>query len=380
MTLFGVMWILLGLFSARFAMIDRTRTRIAIFAILYVAHLVGTLVYYSYVQTQGGDSELYYYDELDFYNRGFALGTGVLIYFVQTLKLTIGGTYLDYFMMFNAIGFCGLALLMRVFEEIYRGMETEQQLLSLLLLLMPSLQFWTGAIGKDAPLFLAASLGLWAAINVRKRYVALGLATGLMVLVRPHIALVAVVAIAIALLFDRQFSWWKRAILLVIALVAGGFAIVTIQSTLRLDLTDADSISTFLEARDSIAQSNAGGNTAVQGSFALRLTSLLFRPLFFDVEETFGYVASVENTMLLVIFLLLGFRLPTVLALFRRSAFVRYAFSFAIGVTIVLALSYYNVGLGLRQRTMIFPGLLSLFVMLLALRAEPREDYRVAVA
>ena len=50
------------------------------------------------------------------------------------------------------------------------------------------------------------------------------------------------------------------------------------------------------------------------------------------------------------------------------------------GVTIVLALSYYNVGLGLRQRTMFLPALLSLLVMLLAVRSEPREDLRAAVA
>lgn len=380
MSLLGIVSILLGILTFRIAIVEPTRMRISMFAILYVIHLAGTFVYFAYVQTQGGDSELYYYDELDFFNRGFALGTGVLIYFVQYMKQLIGGTYLDYFMLFHTIGFTGVALLMRTFEEIHLGLETEQRALALLVLLLPSLQFWTNAIGKDAPLFLAASLSLWAAVNIRKRYIALGLAVGLMVLVRPHIALVSVVAVAIALLFDTQYSRWTRAGLFIVALAAGAFAVATIQSALRLDLTDADSISTFLEARDSIATSAAGGNMSVTGSFVVRLFSLLLRPFFFDVEDLFGYIASVENVFLLMIFTAIAARFPTLVGLFRRTAFIRYAVTFTIGVVIVLALAYYNVGLGLRQRTMFFPGVLCILVMLMALRSHPREDLRAALA
>jgi hypothetical protein len=376
MTLLGIVSILLGVLTFRIAIIEPTRFRISMFAILYVIHLVGTFVYYGYVQTQGGDSELYYYDELDFFNRGFALGTGVLIYFVQYMKQAIGGSYLDYFMLFQTIGFCGIAFLMRIFEELHLGMETEQRPLALVLLLLPSLQFWTNAIGKDAPLFLAASLSLWAAMNLRKRYIAMGIALGLMILVRPHIALVGVVAVAIAMLFDVQFGRWTRAGLFVVALGAGAVAIATIQSALRLDLTDADSISTFLEARDSVATSAAGGNMSVTGSFGVRLFSLLFRPFFIDVEDLFGYIASVENGFLMMIFAAIAARFMTLVGLFMRVPFIRFAVMFTVGVAVVLALSYYNVGLGLRQRTMFLPGILCIMVMLMALRSHPREDLR----
>ena len=124
MTLFGIVSILLGALTFRFAIIEPTRLRISMFAILFVIHLVATFVFYAYVQVQGGDTELYYYDELDFYSRGFALSTGAVIFFVQILKGSIGGSYLDYFMLFQSIGFCGIALLMRTFEEIHLGLES----------------------------------------------------------------------------------------------------------------------------------------------------------------------------------------------------------------------------------------------------------------
>ena len=380
MTLFGIVSILAGLLSFKFAMVERTRMRVAMFAILFVIHLVATFVFFAYVQTQGGDTELYYYDELDFYSRGFTVSTGGVIYFVQVLKGTFGGSYLDYFMLFQSIGFCGIALLMRTFEEIHLGLETEQQLLSLVLLLMPSLQFWTGAIGKDAPLFFTACLSLWAVLNLRRRYIALAFALGLMLVVRPHIAFVAVIALSVALLFDRNLSRWARAGLLIVALAAGAFAVATIQTALRLDLTDADSISTFMESRDNISRTAAGGNTSVQGSFALRLFSLMLRPFFFDVEDVFGYVASVENAILLVIYATIFARFGIILALFRRTLLVRYAIAFTIGTAVVLALAYYNVGLGLRQRTMVLPGVLTVIVTLMALRSERREDLRTALA
>ena len=74
MSLLGIISILLGALTFRIAILEPTRTRIRMFAILYIIHLAAAFVYFAYVQVQGGDSELYYYDELDFYNRGFALG------------------------------------------------------------------------------------------------------------------------------------------------------------------------------------------------------------------------------------------------------------------------------------------------------------------
>ena len=50
------------------------------------------------------------------------------------------------------------------------------------------------------------------------------------------------------------------------------------------------------------------------------------------------------------------------MTLFKNVVFLRYATTFALLVMILLAVVYYNVGLGLRQRTMFLPGLLCLFV------------------
>lgn len=378
MTLLGLVGVLMGMLFGLFAMIERTRLRVGMFALLYMAHLASTAVYFSYVQSAGGDAELYYYDYLGWYEAELNFGTSFLIYVVQFLRDAVGGTYFDYFLLFQAIGFGGVATMMRIFEEAYRDLGIEQPPWTYLLLFLPSVQFWTAAIGKDAPLFLASALSLWAAMNIRRRWIVLVGSIALMVTIRPHIAVIAVVAVAITLLFERRFTRITRMLLLAIAGAAAVFAISTTESATRLDLLDANSVTEFVAARDNIANSAAAGNMSVQGSFGERFVSLMVRPLFFDAEDWFGYVASSENVFLLFLYIVVLANLRSLLSLFRNSAFIRYAVTFSFAVAIVLTLAYYNVGLGLRQRTMLLPGLISIFLTLVAVRSARRRELTAA--
>jgi len=49
------------------------------------------------------------------------------------------------------------------------------------------------------------------------------------------------------------------------------------------------------------------------------------------------------------------------LVLFRTELLYRFSLFFTLALTALLTLMYYNVGLGLRQRTMMMPALLTLF-------------------
>jgi small neutral amino acid transporter SnatA (MarC family) len=100
---------------------------------------------------------------------------------------------------------------------------------------------------------------------------------------------------------------------------------------------------------------------------------LLIRPFFFDAEGVLGLIVSLENLLFLILITIIIFhpRLTTQLA--RKIPFVRYAVVSSAVITMVLALGYYNVGLGIRQKaTMITPGLLVAFVALQALRQAHR--------
>lgn len=372
MTAVGIIGALLGLLAWPVAVIERTRLRIVIFALAFLVHAGCGVVFYIYSQSNISDSAGYYYDELGF-GREFGLATQLIYFIVQTLKSTIGGTFLDYFMIFQAFGFFGIAFLMRIFEEIYRELEIGQPLYVYLLLFLPGMHFWTSSIGKDGAIFSGVCLSLWAAMQVRQRYWWLALGILVVLLIRPHIALIMAAAIVATLLLDRASGLFAR-LLLVFAAVAGlAVAAATVQSTFSLDVTNADSVSDFLASREEVTQTSTDtGDTAVQGSLPVRFFSLLFRPFFLDAEGLFGYVASFENLILLLVILALLIRIRQTISVAKSLTFIRYAFVMSLGIAFVLSLVYYNVGLGLRQKMMFVPGILVIFVAVFAVRRARR--------
>lgn len=378
MSLLGALGILLGLLAWPFAFIERTRGRAAVFAFAFLAHVLSAIVFFVYSQTNASDASLYYTDPYHMYELGFGFSTRFIIFVVQAMKMTFGGTYLDYFFLFQTFGFFGIALLMRIFEEIYAGLGVPQPRWSYLLLFLPGIHFWTSAIGKDAPIFAACCLAVWAAMQVRRRYIALGIAVFLMLLIRPHIALIAVVAVTWTVFADRSTHFLLRGLLVIASVGAFVGAVATVRDSLYIDVTNADSVSNFLAARESFVQAGELGTTGVGNApYIVKVFSFLFRPLFVDANGFFGYIASVENVILMVIFGVMALRIRTVISAAKAVPYVRYALISSIGVTLALSIDYYNVGLGLRQKTMVVPCFLIVFVTLAALREARR---RAAVA
>lgn len=372
-TLVGFGFLVMSLLGFRFAFVEMTRFRFVVLVLVWVVHLLATVLYYDYVQSNPGDTRMYYYDPMGWYGGEFRLNTYVIIWIVQTVKLLIGGSYFDYFLLFQAFGFWGLALLMRTFEEVYRELSIPQGPVSYLLLFLPGLHFWTSPIGKDSLLFLSATMAVWAAMQLHRRFVVFGAAIVLMVLVRPHVGLIAMMALAFAAFFDPRTRGAVKAGLLVVALAGVATIAGTVRSTFSLDVTSVESVSEFLTTKSEVFETMEGGSAVVGASFPERVLSLLFRPFFFDAEDLFGLAASFENVVLLIIVGTILLRLRTTAALARQALFLRFSLIFAIGLILMLSAVYYNVGLGLRQKVMMMPALLVFFVGVIGVRRVRRQ-------
>jgi hypothetical protein len=366
--------LLLGLAAWNVAFIERTPTRTLVFALALVAHAVSSVIYFVYVQTTSADTYLYYYDPTGFYGEGFGFGTRFVIYVVQFLKEVIGGSYIDYFLIFQAIGFWGVALLMRIVEEVYREIGIRQPALSYLIVFLPGIHFWTSAIGKDAPLFLGCSVVVWAAIRLRTRFIAFAAMVALMAMIRPHIALIALIALAIATLVDRRVALLSRIGLLLAVAVGGLLVAGTVQSTLTVDVTSADSLGEFLQRNAEATATVEGGSALVSAPYPVRLLSLLFRPFFFDASGAFGLISSFENVFILFVLIVIFRNFRQSRTLFSQVFFLRFAAVFATILALMLAMVYYNVGLGLRQKMMFMPPLLAFFAALVAVRRARAEQ------
>lgn len=373
MTFFSLIGLLISIAGFRFARVSEARSRMGLFVMLLLAHIGASIAYYFYAQEFGGDVSLYYNDPFGIYGTGTGLSTVFVVNFVQFLKEYFGGSFLDYFILFQAMGFWGLLFVLRAFDDIYEELGQPRNKYVYLLLFLPGLHFWTSAIGKDAPIFLSVAMCTWAAFRLQSRYLAFAAGVAIAVLVRPHIALIALIALAMTVLVARNTSLLSRAALLALALGGIGAVAGLVEDSFNgLNISNTDSVTEFIETKSSVSEESGGDLSIIGASFPVKLISLLFRPFFIDATGPLGYVASLENVVLLVVIGSLVWRFGTAVAVARAALFARFSIMFFILLTILLAMVNYNVGLGLRQKMMMMPALLVFFAAMLAVRGARR--------
>lgn len=368
MSFIGLLGLLLSMCALPFAFPGRVKNRYFIAALLVAVHLGTTLVYYSYVQSNDADTALYYFDRYGFAQHSTTFGTILLIQIVQFLKHSAGGSYLDYFMLFQSFGLLGIIILSRTIHELGLPSRVAYVTSADALLFLPSMHFWTSAIGKDAPLFLGTSLAAWSVLRLSSRWPAFAAGILLMTLFRPHIAFIAVATLMLSLFFESRYDILPRFAFLAVAIVASIFVVNAVSSSMNVNVMDPNSVSDFLATQQSVSTTVAG-NTSVHGSFIVRLFSEMFRPFFYDAHGIFGIISSIENILFVVCFIEMIINFRVIRRSFFRSIAVKYYVIFTVITTLSLAEVYYNVGLGLRERVMTYPSLLPLFLFGLAARS-----------
>lgn len=376
-SLIGWFGVLLG-FSSLFLLSGRKWhwDKLGFVFFLAVIQTAVAVYFYFYALENDTDAGLYYYDRYNFFdNGGFGLSTQFVIWLVQSLKGMFGGSYLDYFLLFQATGTWGAVYILRSYRDIFAHAQTQLPNMLLLTLLLPGIHFWTAFIGKDGPLFLGASLLVWASINLRKRWIIAGLGVTVMMLFRPHIALVAVTALMAALFFDRRTKPTIRMALGVLAAIGFVIAAMTVRSTFGVDISNVDAVSDYITRTSKISDVMEGSTNVSGASFPVKLFSLMFRPLFFDSGGSLpSLIASVENALLLLFFGYVLWRRKLLSLLVRRIFYVRFAVVYTIMITVLLAMIYYNVGLGLRQKTMVMPALFAILAAMVAAERVRRPE------
>ena len=363
----GLTGVAISLLALFIACNKSTIYKAVIFVLLLVFHLSASLYYFQYSQTNVADASGYYFQVA---GQPFSLGTMAVVKFVEILRTKFNATYFDCFIFFQSFGYCGLLILARVFSEIESNVGVPEQRGYLGLLFLPSVNFWTAAIGKDALMFFAIALCVWAIMNLRRRLLFFVISLGVMVLFRAHIALMAATALAGAALFGSDISLGRKLGLLSISLVGIWSTIDAVQSTIDVDVTSTASVTEFFDKSNKIYSTVAGSTSTGSASFPLRVVSLLFRPLFFDAHGLMGILASLENVGFLAAIYYTVLHWRDFAQLLRRVFFFRVVALFALILLFSLTLIYYNVGLGLRERVMAYPMMFSIFVAMWSVRRK----------
>jgi len=329
--------------------------------LLYFWHTFFCVFYFWYSLNNTSDSTLYYLISHS-YDRGFKFGTSAIYYFVSFFTQGLNLSYGNVFLIFNIFGYIGLLALASALQSIVINSHHIVKKLSVLFLFLPGMSFWSSAIGKDAITFMAAGLTTWAAINLSRRWPAIAISALLFLVPRPHMAAILLLCFCIALLLSSRIGTFKKMMFLAIALPLSAVGVQF--GLLYAGLDDVSDVQTYVEDRQN---HNLGGGSSVDiagMSVPMRMFTYLFRPLFFDGLGALHVVVSIENLMLLILFLATSLKSKINCIPFTRFEVIFYS-AFTVVCWVVLANTTANLGIAIRQKTMFLPILISLLFLLL---------------
>jgi hypothetical protein len=380
--------------ARRIARYDRDPSQFWFVMAAFSAKMIGALAryYFTYIAyVSVGDAEEYdafgrylvpFYRSFDFSpDVGQVPGTGFLKAITGVLYSIVGSSKLGGFTVFSYLGFVGLLLCWRAFKRAVPSGDSRRY--GLLVLFLPSLLYWSSALGKDA--WAVMGLGICsygvARIMTQKRFsgmlvLTVGLAA--VVMVRPHVALTVGSGLVLAaLLYKPSKSSPLNPIIRVFT-----FAILLVLMLLLISQTEKFlGVENLNQETVNSSLANAEGRTIEAGSAFTPVTvntpldmpyatlTVLFRPFPWEAHNGQSIATAAESLFLVVLAVRGWRRLRSIPRSLRREPYVAYCLG--IMLTFVFAFSSFsNFGILARQRCQVMP----FFLVLICLEQYRRKD------
>ena len=233
-----------------------------------------------------------------------------------------------------------------------------------LLFFWPTLWFWPSSIGKEAVLLLAVGLVTLGYVGRHERIHWIPIVAGfaLALAIRPHLAGVLAVAICVAEWTSREWTFAR----LLQSVVMSALAVWLLVTAFgMLSLADIEAAEQLL--RTTAEQTNQGGSAFDTGggyatAIPMAFVNILFRPFITEANSPMALVSSLEMMAVL------GARVPQPAARAVQSAVVaaqsapEICDSVHVSLRLMIGLTFQNFGIIARQRALVMPMLLLMFV------------------
>lgn len=323
---------------------------------LFIWHTFFSLFYYFFTLYNSSDARKYYFisqnSEAVFYP-----GSPFIYYFSSIFSKGLDASYLNVTLVYNTLGLLGLIFLYHSLKKYLEKLPWYW----FFLLFIPSMSFWSAGLGKDAISFFSVCLFLYTITSNKKLYILLPISFFSMFMVRPHIALMMIVSFVIYFILRSRVHLLVKLttlpIIIAAVVVSSGF----VQQYVGLDEASIDSVSGYVDGRQN---SNQGGGSSLDlqsMSYPVQMFTYVFRPLPFDAHSALALFTSIENTILLILFLYVLFKNK-----FRLNYFVEgkntWLLIYAFLTCSMLAITTANLGIATRQKWMFMPILIYLLV------------------
>ena len=288
----------------------------------------------------------------------------------------LGMSYLSNTLLFSLLGFMGMSFFYMVavktipYTKILNGYA-----LFPLLFFLPNLHFWSSGVGKDTTLFLCIGMFAYGIMKPFKRAPLIALGLLLAMAIRPHMVLFLFVGFGVAYVFGGKVSALQRIIFSVVLIGAGLAILPSVMEFAKIEEASAAGFEEFATNKaDVLSRSHTGSAIDISSyPFPLKVLTFWFRPLFFDARNINGLVASAENLLLVVIFIM-AMRLKPLKA-FKAAPFViKGLVIFLIVGTLAFSQSLGNVGIMIRMRNMFLPGMVIFILWVFSYHYQTRVN------
>lgn len=345
---------------------------------LYIWHSFFCIVYAYLSLTIPADAAFYYISSKNVL-PDFKLGTNAIVYITTIFTNGLGLSYLGVFLVFNIFGTIGLLAVDASLRHATEYKSSFVKFLGLLIVLLPSMNFWTSAIGKDSIAFMSTGLLLWASIDLKRSNLLILFAVACMFFVRPHIAALIVIAFTFSLPINKALSPYKKIFFLIISLIAMRTIIPNTLQFIGLgEVLSVDLVQDFINIRQAYTLLGGSGIDISSMSLISKLFTYSFRPLPYEAHNFLSLLSSIDNLILLIVFILslFGgiFSRGKVFSLIESKENRWFLLIFALGGMVISSLTTANLGISVRQKWMYMPILL--YFVFLFMKAKDFNQVR----
>jgi hypothetical protein len=275
---------------------------------LFAFHMAMAVVYYIYATFNSSDSKYYHYKVVNNF-RGetwfdyFEQGTPFIEFIGWPLIKVFGVGYEGVMMFFALLGYGGMAFFYLLFVENIRfNHSLFGQLLFPLILFLPNMHFWSGSFGKGAVIFLGIGAFFFALSRISSRWLIAILGLALIYFVRPHIAFIFVAAAGMALMMGSKGIKPAQKVVAFLAL-AVVFALIyeKVFAYVGIEEDGFESVEDF--AGKYVYELGKAGSSVNISNYNLiqKITTFIYRPLFFDANGALGLFVSFENFLYVIL-------------------------------------------------------------------------------
>lgn len=349
--------ILIFTFFVVFLVGCKQKKDIKIISLIFLWHTFFSYAYYIFTLFNAADAVGYYKKATSIESLYFYPGTPFVVAISSIFTKTIEPSYLNLTLIFNIFGTSGLVLF---YLTIKRYLKTISKYW-LIVLFIPSMSFWSAGLGKDSISFLSICLFLYAITTSKKKSLLILISFFFMFMVRPHIASMMLISYMIYFIIQAKIHLLFKVLTLPVIAAGLVLSIGFVQQYIGLEDDSLGSIGDYVEGRQG---SNQGGGSSLDiasMSYPMQMFTYVFRPLPFEARSLVSLISSIENTILLLLFIYIIYKLK-----FNLKSFVHdnnlWLFTYVFLTCTILALTTANLGIATRQKWMFMPVLIYLLI------------------